>query len=65
MHIHIAGVEYTERGEKKHLALKESTLKYKDIVKTWKEFGIKGIAISESPKNETDALILKKLFEKK
>jgi len=64
MHIHVAGVEYTEKGEKKHLPLKKSTLKYKEIVKTWKEFNIKGIVISESPDNEKDALILKKIFEK-
>ncbi|HLC55082.1 MAG TPA: TIM barrel protein [Candidatus Nanoarchaeia archaeon] len=64
MHIQIAGVNYTEKGERSHTNLQESDLKWREIVKTWKEFNIKGIVIAETPNIEGDALLLKKEFEK-
>ena len=64
MHIQIAGVNYTEKGERNHTNLEENDLKWKDIVMTWKEFNIKGVVIAETPNIEGDALLLKKTFEK-
>ena len=64
VHFHCQGVEYTEKGERWHLNLKESDLKYEDLVKVWKEFKIKGVVIAESPNVEEDALLLKKLYYK-
>lgn len=62
MHIHVSGIEYTQKGERNHVNLKESDLNYKDLVKAWKEFKIKGCVISESPNLEEDALLMKKIF---
>ena len=62
MHIHISGINYNEKGEKNHLILKNSDLNYKDLVKVWKDFKIKGVVISESPNIEEDAMLLKKLM---
>ncbi len=66
MHIQIAGIEYTEKGERRHLNLDDSgsDLNYKDIVKVWKEFRIKGVVITETPNQEDDALKLKKMWER-
>ena len=63
MHIQISGVNYTEKGERNHMPLKDSDLNYEAIVKSWKEFKIAGVVISESPNIEGDALLLKKLSE--
>ncbi len=63
MHIHVSGIEYNEKGEKNHLNLEESDLNYKDLIKVWKEFNIKGIVISESPNIEKDALLMQKLYK--
>ncbi|MBI2145136.1 TIM barrel protein [Candidatus Woesearchaeota archaeon] len=63
MHIQIAGVNYNGSGERNHLNLDDSDLNYKDIIRSWKEFGIAGIVISESPNIEGDALMLKRLHE--
>ena len=60
MHIHISGINYGDKGEKNHLILEESDLKFKEILKVWKEFKIKGVVISESPNIEGDALMLQK-----
>lgn len=62
MHIHISGINYTAKGERNHLTLEESDLNYKELVKAWKDFGIKGVVISESPNIEKDALLLQKIY---
>lgn len=64
MHMQIAGVEYTKAGERRHLPLEESDLNFSGITRSWKDFGIRGVVISESPNIEADALLLKGLHEK-
>ena len=64
MHIHLAGINYTIKGERNHLNLKDSDLNYKDLIRSFKEFKIKGVVISESPNIESDALVLKELLNK-
>jgi len=62
MHIHVSGIEYGERGEVRHLNLEESEFKYLDLIRAFKDFGVKGVVISESPNIEGDALLLKKSY---
>ena len=62
MHIQAAGIVYGEKGEKSHTTFADSDLNYKDMIRAWKEFKIKGVAISESSNVEGDALIMKKLW---
>ena len=33
MHIHMAGIAYSEKGERNHLILKDSDFNYKDLIK--------------------------------
>jgi deoxyribonuclease IV len=63
MHIHVAGIAYGDKGEKHHLVLKESEFNYKDLLKTLKEFKVKGCLTCESPNIEEDALMMKKFYE--
>jgi len=63
MHIHITGIAYGEKGEKNHLNLKDSDLKYEELIKALKDFNVKGVAISESPNIEGDALLVKKIYD--
>lgn len=62
-HAHIAGIEYTAKGERKHLNLEESDLNYKDLMKAFKDFNVKGTIICESPDIEDDARLLQKIYE--
>lgn len=64
MHIHMSGIYYNEKGEKHHLILKESDLKWKLLLNTLKEYQVKGVIVSESPNLEEDALIMKKYWDK-
>lgn len=64
MHCHVAGINYSSKGELNHLNLQKSDLKYNELVKVWKEFKINGVIISESPNIEGDALLLKRTYSK-
>jgi len=61
-HFHISGIEYGQKGEKKHLVLKEADLKYEDLIKALINSGIKGTVICESPNLEEDAILLQKTY---
>ncbi|MBW2972460.1 hypothetical protein KY359_05480, partial [Candidatus Woesearchaeota archaeon] len=63
MHIHMSGINYSAKGERNHLVLKESDFKYKELMKAFKEFRIKGVVICESPNIEGDALLMKKAYD--
>ena len=62
MHIHISGIEYGPKGEKNHLRLEESDLKYIELLQAFKDFRVTGLVISESPDNEGDALLLQQIY---
>ena len=61
-HAHIAGIEYSSKGERKHLNLEESDFNYKDLLKAFKNFGVKGVVVCESPNIEDDAKLLKDYY---
>lgn len=61
-HAHLAGIEYTQKGEKCHLILEESDMNYKDLLKALKEFNVKGALVCESPNIETDTKLLKDYY---
>ncbi|MCX6804232.1 MAG: TIM barrel protein, partial [Candidatus Diapherotrites archaeon] len=63
MHCHVSGIAYSQKGEKNHLILEESDFNYKELLHALKEMDCKGLVICESPNIETDALLLKKIFE--
>jgi len=62
MHIHISGIEYGEKGEKRHLILEESDLQYKELLQALKDYHAGGTVICESPNMEEDALLLQKSY---
>jgi len=62
MHIHIAGILYGEKGEIKHLDLHKSDFNYDGWLQALRDVGAAGMVICESPNLETDALMLKDLY---
>ncbi len=65
MHMHIQGIKYGETGERSHLEIKDDPeWKYGDLMKALKDYKCCGVVTCESPNLETDALILKKTYEK-
>ena len=61
-HAHLAGIDYTAKGEKRHLIFEESDMNYKDLLKALKSFGVKGALVCESPNIETDTKILRDYY---
>ncbi len=62
LHIHLSGIDYGPKGEKKHLPLKEADLKYKDLFKALIDIGAGGRVLCESPLMEDDALLMQKTY---
>jgi deoxyribonuclease-4 len=62
LHIHLSGIEYGPKGEKKHLPLKEADLKYKELFKALIDLGASGRILCESPLMEDDALLMQKTY---
>lgn len=55
-HIHMSGIEYGERGERSHLNFDDSRFNWTAAVEAIRDFGVRGVIISESPNLEEDAL---------
>ena len=64
MHLHIQGVNYTEKGERNHISIADDPKwNYKDLMKALKDFNVCGVVTCESPVLEEDAVILKRTYD--
>lgn len=63
LHIHLSGIEYSPKGEKNHLPLRESDLNLLELFKALKSVKGGGRILCESPIMETDALYMKETWE--
>lgn len=61
-HGHLAGIAYSDKGEKNHLELEQSDMNYKDLLKALKEFNVKGALVCESPNIEEDCKLIKDYY---
>jgi deoxyribonuclease IV len=65
LHIHLSGINYNNKaGELSHLNLRESDLKYTELLMALKEQNVGGVVICESPNLEEDALHLQETYHK-
>ena len=64
VHFHYSGIEYTEKGERRHLPLKESDAKWKDFLKVLKNRGVEGNVVCESPILEEDTVLMRDSYNK-
>ena len=62
MHIHLSGIEYSKAGERKHLELQESDMRYRELLQALKDSRAGGMVICESPNLEEDALLLQETY---
>ena len=62
VHIHLSGIEYTPKGEKRHLPLAEADFRYKDLLRALHDSGVSGRVLCESPILEVDALTLQRTW---
>lgn len=62
MHIHVAGIDYGPKGERRHTNLTDSDMDFRALMSALKHRGAGGIVICESPNLEDDALLLKHTY---
>ena len=62
LHLHVAGIAYTDKGERNHLNLLDSDLDFSALLQALREFNCAGTLICESPNLEEDALLLRKTY---
>ena len=63
LHIHLSGIEYGPKGERKHLRLVESDLDLGPLLRALGDLGGAGRVLCESPVMEEDALLMKATWE--
>lgn len=63
MHIHVSGIDYGGKGERRHLNLPEADLRYWELLRALVDYGAGGLLICESPNLETDALLLQSTYQ--
>lgn len=63
VHFHYSGIEYTERGERRHLPFTESDANWVEFLQLLKSENIGGILVCESPLLEEDTLLLQSTYD--
>jgi len=62
LHIHLSGISYTSKGERKHLMLSDSDLHYGKVLEALCRLGVRGVVICESPDQAADAQLLQHTY---
>jgi len=63
LHIHVSGIEYGGRGERRHLLLGASDFNYTGLLRVLARLGVSGRVICESPENDRDAVRLQQAWQ--
>jgi deoxyribonuclease-4 len=63
LHIHLSGIEYSEKGERRHLPLSEADLDVRALFKSLKNHAADGRIMCESPILEEDALLMQRTWQ--
>ena len=64
LHIHIAGIEFGPRGERRHLPLMRSKFRYRELLRALLDERVSGWVVCESPDMEDDALRLQRAYRR-
>ena len=64
LHVHIAGIEYGPRGERRHVPLRSSRFRYRELLRALKDCRVSGWVVCESPAMEDDALLLQRAYRR-
>jgi deoxyribonuclease-4 len=65
LHIHMSGIEYSDKGERNHLPIAEADIDLEALLRALHEFDCGGRILCESPIMEEDALNMKQAWMKR
>jgi deoxyribonuclease IV len=63
LHIHMSGINYSNKGEKNHLVLEKSDMRYQELIKALRDKHVSGWVVCESPNLEEDAKTLQSAYQ--
>ncbi|MBT9160721.1 MAG: TIM barrel protein [Dehalococcoidia bacterium] len=63
LHLHVSGIDYGDKGERKHLNLRESDFQYVELLQALRDHDARGMLVCESPSLEGDALLLQETYD--
>jgi deoxyribonuclease-4 len=64
LHVHISGIQYGPKGERRHEPLRETKFRWKELLRALKDMHVSGWVVCESPCMEDDALLLQKTYKR-
>ena len=64
MHVHVSGMEFGPSGERRHLPLRRSRFRYRELLRALKDVRASGWVIAETPAMEDDALLLQRTYRR-
>ena len=64
LHVHVSGIEWGPRGERRHVALRETRFRWRELLRALKDFQVEGWLVCESPAMEEDALQLQRAWRR-
>ena len=64
LHVHLSGIEYGPTGERRHVPLRQSRFRYREVLRALRDSGVSGWVICESPAMEEDALRLQRAYRR-
>ncbi|MCC6349146.1 MAG: TIM barrel protein [Candidatus Eisenbacteria bacterium] len=64
LHVHISGIQYGPKGERRHEPLRETSFRWRELLRALKDLRVSGWVVSESPAMEDDALLLQKTYRR-
>ncbi|MFN8528365.1 MAG: TIM barrel protein [Anaerolineae bacterium] len=66
MHSHMSGIEYSAKGERKHIPLNEADFKYRDLLSAFLDYGAEGTVGVEAPEpfHVADAMVLQATYRR-
>jgi deoxyribonuclease-4 len=64
LHVHISGIQYGPRGERRHEPLRETAFRWKELLRALKDLRVSGWVVCESPAMEDDALLLQGTYRR-
>lgn len=64
LHVHLSGIEYTAKGERKHLPMADSDFDLEGLLGALADLGCRGRILCESPIMEEDALLFQATWDR-
>ncbi len=64
LHVHISGIQFGPKGERRHEPLRETAFRWKELLRALKDLRVSGWVVSESPAMEDDALLLQRTYRR-